>query len=446
MNTRSLTIPWARNQWGSPQKAGDPNLRRGLDCCCRCPNCDDRLIHRNGKIKRPHFAHHSKQPTQSCVESSIHLAYKNAFLGTEGATLNLPVTPEPSAMGKEPWLMTPEFTVASATTEAIIEMHDGTKRVVDVLLVSEDGRRLAVEIAVTNPKDETYQSQMQAINMLAVEHQAAVNDPDHKVPSADQILAESSWLWEPYSGPLREARGANRTRYNLLTCETQIRPANRITQHAAEAARQDPYGTHMNLLAINKIIEQLHPVDQHQKQEWDALHSRVHKGLTVTHEMVEDAEKEKYRRILRSIEPDNNPKIQTIQTDKYGSWLRRDTKDILNRRARRTAELGFRQQSSRPTLFKARAGQWTIYVDFDSTEVMRIWEVDCEPAIYAFPESDWAEREMLLAEVARTLDGAGVPYRRYFEDDGWQEPTTCPICTQQDSGDDNQVTVEDLTG
>ena len=172
--TRTLRIPWARNQSGQPQKAGDPNLPRGLACNCRCPNCDDELQHKRGTKLRPHFAHHRKQATQPCFESSIHLAYKYAFEGTVGQTLTLPTAVEPSAMGPEPWLPNPEITVANVEIETSITLPDGSRREPDVLLTTEDGRQVAVEIHVTNAKELEYAKQMESVDILAVEHHATV--------------------------------------------------------------------------------------------------------------------------------------------------------------------------------------------------------------------------------------------------------------------------------
>ena len=292
---KNLVIPWARNKNGEPQRAGDPSLKRGLSCECRCPNCDDQLVHRNGAIKRPHFAHYSKQPIQSCFESSIHLAYKNAFLGTEGSTFKLPTTPEPTAMGKEPWRMDPDLTVACVSIEAPIQLPEGTSRIADVIIIAEDGRHLAIEIAVTNPKDEEYSKQMESISLPAVEHRATVQDPDDEIPSPAEILRQAHWLWEPYSGPLQESMEARRIRDKFLVAETQLQGSNRMTQTAALQARQDPLSTYKKLSLIERILNQIDPVDDVQKSEQKSLKDRISNGLSITHGWVEATEKKKYQ-------------------------------------------------------------------------------------------------------------------------------------------------------
>ena len=78
--------------------------------------------------------------------------------------------------------------------------------------------------------------------------------------------------------------------------------------------------------------------------------------------------------------------MKPITQDKVQSFLRAETRKLVNNNARKLASAGFTQQPSRPTLFRADADEWKIYADLDSTEVMRIWEVDCLPGLYAFPE------------------------------------------------------------
>ena len=114
------------------------------------------------------------------------------------------------------------------------------------------------------------------------------------------------------------------------------------------------------------------------------------------------------------------PRIEQITKDRYDSFLRADTRSQVNKNARSLAELGFLQQKTRATLFKVQIPQWTIYADLDSTEVMRIWEVDCEPGLYAFPQELEPPkcRECLLEAVREILEQHDVTVRRYFMDHG----------------------------
>ena len=114
--------------------------------------------------------------------------------------------------------------------------------------------------------------------------------------------------------------------------------------------------------------------------------------------------------------------LTPITQDRYGSWLRAETKLQIMVNAKRLTKLGFQQQNSRPTLFSFQVGQRRIFADLDSTEVMRIWEVGCEPAIYSFPEEGGPGcRECILEGVGRIFDENAIPYRRHFEDYGYHD-------------------------
>lgn len=129
------------------------------------------------------------------------------------------------------------------------------------------------------------------------------------------------------------------------------------------------------------------------------------------------------RRLLQGIRPHTGkpPPVKMIVQDKFGSSLfpKAQSKTMAN--ARKLIWLGFRQLSSRATLFRYTAEGWWIYADLDSTEVLRIWEVECVPAIYAFPidrGNPQGCRECLLEEVQVLLDRYKCPWRRFFEDPG----------------------------
>ena len=115
-----------------------------------------------------------------------------------------------------------------------------------------------------------------------------------------------------------------------------------------------------------------------------------------------------------------HPEIRPITQDRFGSFLRADTRRLVNNNARKLASAGFTQQPSRPTLFRADADEWKIYADLDSTEVMRIWEVDCLPGLYAFPEDTEPPRckECVLDIVRGIMEQHDIEARRYFMDHG----------------------------
>ena len=70
-----------------------------------------------------------------------------------------------------------------------------------------------------------------------------------------------------------------------------------------------------------------------------------------------------------------------------------------------------------------RAEKWSIFADLDSTEEKRIWEVDCIPALYAFPafseDPEPPSCRKCVVEIADAiLKENGIEVRRDFMDSG----------------------------
>ena len=125
------------------------------------------------------------------------------------------------------------------------------------------------------------------------------------------------------------------------------------------------------------------------------------------------------RRLLQPLEQKQvtHPTLTLIEKDQFGSFLKWRTKQTVNKYAIALASVGFQQQASRPTLFKYQKEGWNIYADLDSTKVMRIWEVNCAPAIYSMgPKSTPHCRECLLERLEKILQYHHLPVRRHFED------------------------------
>lgn len=136
---------------------------------------------------------------------------------------------------------------------------------------------------------------------------------------------------------------------------------------------------------------------------------------------IEAKKKAETDQILSGITPRDptGQALTNITHDRFGANLRAGTRFRIMTNARKLIRLGFWQQESRPTLFLFQAGIRKIYADLDSTDVMRIWEVDCEPAIYSFPaEGGTGCRECILEGLGRIFDQNAIPYRRHFEDHG----------------------------
>lgn len=114
----------------------------GLACDCICPGCGAELVARKGDRRRHHFAHR----TQDCGgagESSLHLAAKRLILEAGGLTLPELVL----EAGVEPWVIHPGGWIKVDT----VQLETSINQIVPDVVISAGGKKLAIEVVVTNP-------------------------------------------------------------------------------------------------------------------------------------------------------------------------------------------------------------------------------------------------------------------------------------------------------
>ncbi len=85
--TRSNHIPFAVDAAGRDRDASE--VERGLRCGCRCPACGGVVVARQGEVRAPHFAHHSRKECVHALEASLFRG-TIAMLTAPGAMLRLP--------------------------------------------------------------------------------------------------------------------------------------------------------------------------------------------------------------------------------------------------------------------------------------------------------------------------------------------------------------------
>ena len=173
-------IPFGINRRG--QLVTPTEVRRGLACACKCPSCKDNLIARQGEKVTWHFAHQSYDGggdghRYGCAEGVIHKAACEYLATATGRWLKLPTTKPtgPAALR-----------IAGAQQEVRVP---GTSKRVDVMITSDAVKRLAdpgpgqpfrmqlaVEIYVTNPKDEEFAAEMAKVKQHCIEIHIP---PDH---------------------------------------------------------------------------------------------------------------------------------------------------------------------------------------------------------------------------------------------------------------------------
>jgi len=138
---------------------------RGIACRCQCPACDRPVIARQGRQRRPHFAHSSDTGgPRNCRESALHRLCGEILLGSVGKCIKLP------------GLSKYNVRIESVQPEVRVNVVD---RRVDLLAdvsveSSRDGsaygnRKLAIEICVSNEKDQEYRLDMKRAGLQAIE-------------------------------------------------------------------------------------------------------------------------------------------------------------------------------------------------------------------------------------------------------------------------------------
>ena len=158
-----LLLPVAIDNRGLWRTATE--VPRGRACNCRCPGCDQPVIARRGEYRRPHFAHVSRSSQlRTCNETALHRLCKEVIRDSVGKCLTLP--------------RSGGYNVRIASVKTEVEIDVIARRVdllADVSLESQKDkkpaskRQLAIEICVSNRKDQAYCFDMRKVGLPAVE-------------------------------------------------------------------------------------------------------------------------------------------------------------------------------------------------------------------------------------------------------------------------------------
>ena len=352
---RSLSIPWGIDGEGRARRAGDAALGRGLGCDCRCPTCGDRLVHRSGAVRRPHFAHHTKRPSESCLLGSALLAHQSGLLGLAGRVVDLPFPVDPMAAGAEPWLMDRRLAVESVELDVGFVLPDGDWQEVDAVLVGRDGRRVGVVVS-TKGSATGGRTWMESVGLPTLKCRMDEAVAAGEAPSSADMLAGAVWLWEPYSAPLREAMAAHRAKERFRGLESQLAACAGLLDFAWQTAGEDPLGAHGTLRFVDDLLGETEPDDELQRDGWRRLKAQFVGVWDVAHRLVEDTLLDEYRDLVSKLGGGAGDELRPIEADRFGSTLRTNTRNLVNSRAQRIAGLGFRQAGFQGDVVRREAG------------------------------------------------------------------------------------------
>jgi hypothetical protein len=159
---RALTIPFA---WSTVLKryVEASEVRRGRACECICEGCNSPVIAKHPKTRRFHFAHDRGSECIVGLETAIHRAAKQIIAEERRLWI-----PSAIAYSSELW---PVMVVREQVVpiEAVdVEKSVGEFRP-DLLITGHSGRRMAVEIVVSNPVSEVKRHFYQTAHLSALQ-------------------------------------------------------------------------------------------------------------------------------------------------------------------------------------------------------------------------------------------------------------------------------------
>ena len=183
-------------------------VARGLACHCRCVTCGEPLLARQGAVRDHHFAHASNlEACESSFESLLHRYAKQ--LVVQSRELAVPVTPCVAAfLGWEDSMSQGRLHTSGDVQE---EVSLGAIRP-DLLLVTDDGVTVAIEIAYSSFCDDDKARQFEGMGLPALEIDLSDFTSEGFDPAAVRravisALDHKRWVW-PYKPPITEEPAA----------------------------------------------------------------------------------------------------------------------------------------------------------------------------------------------------------------------------------------------
>ena len=172
LNVSEIKIAWGLGADGVMRHISEVNKGKACDCVCPSVNCSSPLIANQGSKKAHYFSH--KAHTGCSGESALHLAAKQVLEDSASENLHL-ILPEIHAtyssidMAGE----TVEKALVQVSNFQMVKAQQEVKLnndlIADVVSQSAKDESLAVEIFVTNAKDEVGERKYSAVDIDAIE-------------------------------------------------------------------------------------------------------------------------------------------------------------------------------------------------------------------------------------------------------------------------------------
>lgn len=133
-------------------------VESGLSCKCVCPGCKKQLIARKGELKAHHFAHYQSNDCKSGLETVLHKLSKEII--AESKTFTTPILYYPSTY----------FEIFSETEISVddVKLEKRVGEFIPDIIIETKGKKLLVEIIVSNPVSWKKLQRIRAENLPAI--------------------------------------------------------------------------------------------------------------------------------------------------------------------------------------------------------------------------------------------------------------------------------------
>jgi hypothetical protein len=216
-------------------------VTRGLDCGCVCACCGDALVARKGASRQHHFAHYRDSDCSGAAESLLHRLAKELLSSANALAVPSYIYRAKSRRFGAPVSIERHIFTASRVCISTVAVEQSVGPIVpDLLLRSDNGDHLIIEIAVSHRVDRTKLRHIRRMNIPAIE--LSLKAEDVLLSRAELLkrliedISIKSWLFHPAQRTAEadwvEVRRRHPRRFNTVNRAAIL--TNRIDSAAAE--------------------------------------------------------------------------------------------------------------------------------------------------------------------------------------------------------------------
>ena len=134
-------------------------VESGLSCNCICPACKKQLIARKGEVKIHHFAHYKSTDCQGGLETALHKLCKEIIANSK--TFITPIVYYPNT----------DYEIFEETEIPIdkVTLEKKLGGIIPDIVIESKGKKLLVEIVVSNPIDWQKTEKIKSKNLPTIE-------------------------------------------------------------------------------------------------------------------------------------------------------------------------------------------------------------------------------------------------------------------------------------